>query len=64
MGGCCDADWLARADFFYINNGLTALGISPIPSTTVSLQYRTMSDQQWNIHTHGKGHKEHAVLPD
>ncbi|CAL5220468.1 g2491 [Coccomyxa viridis] len=28
-------DWLARADFFYINNGLTALGISPIPSTTV-----------------------------
>ena len=25
-----------RADFFYINNGLTALGLSPFPSTTVS----------------------------
>ena len=25
-----------HADFFYINNGLTALGLSPFPSTTVS----------------------------
>jgi hypothetical protein len=34
-GGCENAEWLAAADFFYINNGLTALGVSPFPSTTV-----------------------------
>ena len=38
----------ADADFFYVNNGLTALGVSPFPSTTVSSLYALqVTENSW-----------------